>query len=205
MTSERQDDIADPGAAFAIAETAAWLDRAVIGLDLCPFAPAVRRQGRIRFVHTAATEVEALLEVFCEEVVRLLEAPPADIETTLLVHPHVLTDFGDYNDFLDLADAALEALDADGILQVASFHPHYRFADSAEGDLADATNRSPWPTLQLLRESSVAAAMAGEPDSARIYEANIARMRALGADGWAELKAACRRDAERAAAGGEPG
>jgi hypothetical protein len=201
MKADSPDERAEPGAAFALAETAAWLDRIVIGLDLCPFAPAVRRQGRVRFVHTSATEIEGLLEVFCEEIGRLLDTPADAIETTLLVHPRVLLDFDDYNDFLDLADAALEALGAVGVLQVASFHPHYRFAGSADGDLADATNRSPWPTLQLLREASIAAATAGEPDSARIYEANIARMHALGADGWAALQAACRREAKEAVAG----
>jgi hypothetical protein len=177
----------------------------VIGLDLCPYAPAVRRQGRVRIAHTDAIEVGALLEVFCDEVRRLLETPAAEIETTLLVHPRVLAEFDDYNDFLDVADAALEALGAVGVLQVASFHPQYRFADSVAGDVADATNRSPWPTLQLLREASIAAVTQGEPDSARIYEANIARMRALGATGWEALKAACRRDAEAALAGDATG
>src|SRR5437588_10795135 len=103
---------APPSAAFAIAETSAWLDRVVIGLDLCPYAPAVRRQGRVRIVHTDATEVEALLEAFCDEVRRLLETPAGEVETTLLVHPRVLLDFDDYNDFLDVADAALDALGA---------------------------------------------------------------------------------------------
>lgn len=190
-----------PTPAFAIAETAAWLDRVVLGLGLCPFAAAPRRQQRIRFVHTAAADAEALLGVFGDEVGRLLAAPASSIETTLLIHPQVLADFADYNDFLDLADAALEALGATGVLQVASFHPQYRFAGSASNDIGNATNRSPWPTLQLLREASVGAVSASSGDSERIYETNIATMRALGANGWDALRRACRRDAETTAQG----
>ena len=182
--------------AFALAETRAWVERAVIGLNLCPFAKAVHARRRIRYVCSSATDAEALLEALCAEVRVLLDAAPADIETTVLVHPFVLADFDDYNDFLDLVDAALEALGATGIVQVASFHPHYRFEGTAPDDIANATNSSPYPTLQLLREDSIEAATATFPDSAAIYEANIATLEALGPVGWHALQDACRRDAQ---------
>ncbi len=186
-----------PVAATVMAETRAWVERAVIGLNLCPFAKAAQARDRIRFVCTDASAAEALLDAFCEEVRALVAADPATLETTLLIHPHVLADFDDYNDFLDLADAALEAMGCSGVLQVASFHPHYRFEGTAADDIANATNRSPYPILQLLREESVAAAAIAFPDSATIYEANIAALRALGAQGWATLQDQCRRDAAR--------
>ncbi|MEO7009357.1 MAG: DUF1415 domain-containing protein, partial [Caldimonas sp.] len=175
-----------------------WVERAVIGLNLCPFAKAAQQRGRVRYVHSGATAAEALLGAFCDEA-RLLVATPAErIETTLLVHPRVLVDFDDYNEFLDVAEGALDSLGCTGVLQVASFHPHYRFAGTAAGDIENATNRSPWPILQLLREASVTAAALAFPDSATIYEANIATLRALGAPGWDALQADCRRDAELA-------
>ena len=186
-----------PDAATVIAETRAWVERAVIGLNLCPFAKAAQARGRTRLVCTEAGDAEALLGAFCAEVRALAAADPAAVETTLLVHPRVLQDFDDYNDFLDLADTALEALGCAGVLQVASFHPHYRFAGTTADDIANATNRSPYPTLQLLREDSVAAAAVVFPDSATIYEANIAALQTLGPVGWAKLQAECRSDAAR--------
>ena len=178
--------------ALAVSATRIWIERVVIGLNLCPFARAAQGRGRTRYVGCAATDVDALLEAFANEV-RLLQATPVQaLETTVLVHPFVLNDFADYNDFLDVADAALDALGATGTLQVASFHPHYRFAGSAADDVTNATNRSPHPLLQLLREDSVERAVAGLADSAAIYEANIATLQRLGWDGWHALQAECR-------------
>jgi uncharacterized protein len=185
-----------PHPAHVVAVTRAWVERAVIGLNLCPFARAAQQRGRVRYMHSAARDAEALLDDFCAEARRLAAAEPSGIETTLLIHPHVLGDFADYNDFLDVADAALEALGCTGVLQVASFHPDYRFEGTAADDVGNATNRSPWPILQLLREDSVAAAARAMPDSAPIYEANIATLQALGAEGWKRLRAQCVHDAE---------
>lgn len=187
--------------ALALAETQAWLDRVVIGLRLCPFAKAARGQERTRIVTSRAADPEALLADLVNEIRRLLLTPASQLETTLLVHPWTLTDFGAYNDFLDLGDAALDALGAIGTLQIASFHPDYCFAGTNADDIANATNRSPYPMLQLLREDSVGAALASMPDPAAIYEANIEALRRLGAQGWAELQAACRRDAVDIAGG----
>ncbi|MDT7835211.1 DUF1415 domain-containing protein [Aquabacterium sp. OR-4] len=189
-----------PDAARVLAETRAWIDRAVIGLNLCPFAKAVQTKGLIRYVHTGATDTDALAEVLITELQRLAETPVDTIETTVLVHPQVLQAFDDYNDFLDVADAAVSALGLDGVLQVASFHPDYRFADAPEDDISHATNRSPWPTLHLIRESSIDRAVEAFPEAETIYETNIDTLRRLGAAGWAALQQQCRDDA-RAAAG----
>lgn len=181
-----------PSAERALAETRAWIDRAVIGLNLCPFAKAPQAKGLVRYVHSAATDTDALTDQLITELQRLAETPIDVVETTVLVHPQVLQDFDDYNDYLDVADAALSALGLEGVLQVASFHPGYRFADAPADDIAHATNRSPWPTLHLIREASIDRAVAAFPEAETIYETNIATLRRLGADGWAALQQQCR-------------
>lgn len=188
-------------AAFVEAETLAWLDHAVIGLNLCPFAKAVRVRGQLRCVVSDAATPDALLAVLADELQALVAADPAAVDTTLLVHPALLADFDDYNQFLDDADALLEALELDGVLQVASFHPDYRFADAEPDDVSNATNRSPYPMLHLLREASIDRAVEAFPEPEAIYEANQRTLQALGADGWAALQARCAADARTAIAG----
>ena len=170
-----------------IAATRRWLERAVIGLNLCPFAKAVLAKGQVRFVASAARDTGALIEDLAAEMALLRDTPATDIDTTLLIHPHVLQDFHDYNEFLDVADAALEALDLDGVLQVASFHPDYQFAGTAPDDVSNATNRSPYPILHLLREDSVARAVEAFPDPDEIVERNLATMQRLGDEGYRRL------------------
>ncbi|MEL1265359.1 DUF1415 domain-containing protein [Pseudoxanthomonas putridarboris] len=175
-------DGADP-----IAATRRWLERAVIGLNLCPFAKAVYVKQQVRFVLSDATTPEALLEQLAEELVLLRDADPAEVDTTLIVHPDVLADFLDYNDFLENADAAIEALDLQGELQVASFHPDYQFAGTAPNDIGNYTNRSPYPTLHLLREASIDRAVEAYPDPYVIVERNLETMDRLGHEGWRKL------------------
>jgi hypothetical protein len=170
-----------------VAVTRRWLERAVIGLNLCPFAKAVYAKEQVRFVLSTATTPEALLEELGEELLRLRDTPAERIDTTLLIHPQVLGDFLDYNDFLDQADALVEALELDGVLQVASFHPQYQFAGSAPDDVENFTNRAPYPILHLLREDSVARAVAAFPDPDAIVERNIETLRTIGVDGWRKL------------------
>lgn len=170
-----------------IALTRRWIERAVIGLNLCPFAKAVYVREQVRFVLSDATTPEALLEQLAEELVLLRDTDPSQIDTTLIVHPDVLTDFLDYNDFLDNADAAVEALDLHGVLQVASFHPDYQFAGAAADDISHYTNRSPYPTLHLLREDSVERAVAAFPDPDVIVERNLQTLDRLGHAGWRKL------------------
>ena len=170
-----------------IADVEQWLDEVVIGLDLCPFAARPRREKRVRIAVSHATDDEALLNDLQAELERLSDTPAAELETTLLAIPNMLEDFADYNDFLDAVDLWVEQFGWEGDLQVASFHPRYQFAGSAPDDIANATNRSPWPTLHLLREDSVSRAVDAFPDPDSIIGRNIATLESLGADGWKKL------------------
>ena len=170
-----------------IADTRIWLEKAVIGLNLCPFAKAVYVKDQVRFQVSDARTEEALIEELARELETLAEASPEKIDTTLLIHPHVLQDFADYNQFLDLADALVESLQLDGILQVASFHPDYQFADTAADDITNFSNRSPYPTLHLLREESIDRAVEAFPEADAIYDTNIRTLRGLGLAGWRKL------------------
>ena len=181
-----------PSPSQVLAETIAWVDQAVIGLNLCPFAKAVQVKNQVRYVVSETTDEEALLEQLREEMDRLVATDPSEVDTTLLIHPWVLTDFTDFNDFLGLADEVLEDLGYEGVLQVASFHPQYQFEGTDPDDVSNATNRSPYPTLHLLREESVDKAVAAFPNAETIFEKNIRTMEELGADGWAELQQKCR-------------
>ena len=182
-----------------VACTRAWLEQAVIGLNLCPFARGVHARGRIRWVVSEACDTDALLGVLSDELDHLAAADPEQTETTLLIHPGVLQDFADYNDFVALAEMAVEQLGHGGVLQVAGFHPDYRFGDAEPDDPAHATNRSPWPLLHLLREESIDRAVAAFPEAELIFEANIATLRRLGHEGWAALQAHWRGDGDPAA------
>jgi hypothetical protein len=170
-----------------IETTRGWMEKVVIGLNLCPFARTPWREGRIRFDVSEAEREQALIEDLAQALLSLHAADPCEHETTLLIHPHVLGDFLDYNDFLDVAEALLEELELDGTIQIASFHPDYRFADVEPGDPANCTNRSPYPMLHLLREASVEAATARMTEPESIFERNIETMRQLGVDGWRAL------------------
>lgn len=172
-----------------LAATRRWLERAVIGLNLCPFAKAVYVKRQVRFALSDAELEDDLLEELAEELLRLRDTPAEEIDTTLLVHPRVLTDFLVYNDFLDRVDALVEALDLDGVLQVASFHPDYRFADTEADDPGNCTNRAPYPTLHLIREASLDRAVEAYPDPDAIVQRNLATMAELGADGFRDLLA----------------
>jgi hypothetical protein len=178
-----------------IAETSAWVTHAVVGLSLCPFAKAVHAKERVRYVCSDAGTEEALLTRLCEELLLLRDADPDRVETTLLIHPQVLTDFAEFNQFLALVDAAVEDLGLQGELQVASFHPDYQFAGTRADELSNATNRSPYPCLHLLREESIERAVAAFARAESIYETNLRTLQALGPQGWAQLQARCRLEA----------
>jgi hypothetical protein len=136
-----------------------------------------------------------LLADLITELERLAETKPEQLETTLLIHPRVLGDFADYNDFLEVAEDTVAELDLEGVLQVASFHPDYQFEGTTPDDVTNATNRSPYPTLHLIREDSIDKAVAAFPEAEAIYEVNMATMEQLGAEGWAALQQQCKKDA----------
>lgn len=170
-----------------IADTRDWVVKAVIGLNLCPFAKAVHVNDRIRYVVSEATEPEALLKDLARELLALNRTDPEEVDTTLVIHPNVLTDFLDFNDFLDAADALVEDLKLDGVLQIADFHPAYQFEGSEPDDIANYSNRSPYPTLHILREESITRAVESMPDTASIYENNLETLDRLGVEGWRAL------------------
>jgi uncharacterized protein len=170
-----------------IAATRRWVDRAVIGLNLCPFAKAVQVKDQVRYVVSDARAPETLLETLMDELQNLSDADPEQVDTTLLIAPFVLNDFLDFNEFLDVADAAVEDMSLDGELQVASFHPDYQFADTDPNDISNYTNRAPYPILQLLREDSIDRAVEAIPDAADIFEKNIETLERLGHEGWDKL------------------
>lgn len=165
-----------------IQHTIVWLEKIVIGLNLCPFAKAIHVKRQIRYVVSHATKSDALLCDLKREMQLLIDADPSEIESTLLIHPDVLQDFGDYNSFLNLCDLALDELELDGVLQIASFHPDYQFVDTDYADVSNYSNRSPYPTLHLLREESIERVVDSSEDAAEIYERNIATLEKLGLD-----------------------
>ncbi len=174
--------------AVVMADTRRWLEQAVIGLNLCPFAKAVHSKGQIHYAVSPATAPGELLLDLKRELESLVALEPQVRDTTLLMAPCCLQEFLDYNDFLDEADQLLLDLALDGVVQIAPFHPQFEFADAPAGDITHCTNRSPYPMLHLLREDSVARAVAAFPQAELIYGKNIATLQALGQAGWAQLK-----------------
>ena len=170
-----------------IAATKAWLEGAVIGLHLCPFAAAAHLNDRLRYCVSEQRSSAGLLEELSHELRALLGADPLTCETTLLIHPQVLTDFRQYNEFLSECDAVLAQLGFEGEVQIASFHPSYQFAGTGAQDIENYTNRSPYPMLHLLREASVARAVASFPGVDEIGRKNIQTLRRLGHEGWRRL------------------
>jgi len=177
-------DSADATDAQIVEAVRHWLSRAVIGLNLCPFAKSVYVKEQVRYVVSPAMGAEDLLEELEGELRGLADADPAQTDTTLLIVPHALADFLTYNDFLYFAERLLRSLRLAGTLQIASFHPDYQFEGTEPDDIENYTNRAPYPILHLLREDSIARAAEAFPDAADIYERNQATMRRLGVDGY---------------------
>jgi hypothetical protein len=170
-----------------IAAMREWVEKAVIGLNLCPFAKAVYVKNQVRFVVSHAPHLDGLLEDLDRELDFLAAAAPEEIDTTLLVHPTLLADFLDFNDFLQLAEAAVAEHGLEGVIQVASFHPQFQFEGTAPDDIGNYTNRAPFPTLHLLREASIDRAVSAFPEAETIYQRNIEALQSLGSEGWASL------------------
>jgi hypothetical protein len=170
-----------------IAATREWVDKAVIGLNLCPFAKSVQVKGQVRYVLSQATTLQALHDELDSELQHLATVDPAITDTTLLIHPQLLTDFLDFNDFLEVADALLARRGLEGTLQIANFHPQFQFAGTAPDDISNYTNRSPYPTLHLIREASIDRAVEAFPEAEAIFERNIETLERLGHAGWAAL------------------
>jgi hypothetical protein len=172
--------------ATVIDETQHWLTRAVIGLNLCPFAKSVHVKNQIRYAVTDARSLDTVLADLEDELRALAETDAAKVDTTMLIAPHAFADFTDFNDAILFADRLLAQLKLTGELQIASFHPAYRFDGTDADDIENFTNRAPYPIFHLLREASIERAADAFPDAADIYERNMATLRQLGHAGWIE-------------------
>ena len=173
-------------------DTRHWLERAVIGLNLCPFAKGVHTKQQVRYAVCTSDDPAVLLEDLRRELLHLAEADPEQLDTTLLIAPHCLPDFLDFNDFLEVADAMIEELDLGGILQVASFHPQFQFEGTDVDDVTNCTNRAPYPILHLLREDSIDKAVEVFPEAETIYERNMETLEKIGIEGWLDLDVGAR-------------
>lgn len=170
-----------------IAATRQWLEKAVVGLNLCPFAKSVYLKDQVRFVVSDAPHLDGLLEDLDRELDFLAAASPDEVETTLLIHPSLLSDFNEFNDFMQIAEAAVDEHDLAGVIQIASFHPQFQFADTEPDDISNYTNRAPYPILHLLREASISKAVETFGETEIIYQRNIVTLQSLGIKGWNAL------------------
>jgi uncharacterized protein len=177
----------NPPVAAVVQDTQRWLERAVIGLNLCPFAKAVHVKRQIHYAVSAATSPQQVLDDLAGELDALLAADPAARETTLLIVPSCLADFLEFNDLLVRGNRLLRKRGLEGVIQLASFHPDYQFEGAEPGDITNFTNRSPYPMVHLLREESIARAVEAFPEAEAIYEANMDTLRRLGPEGWKTL------------------
>ncbi len=178
---------ARPTDAQVLAGTRAWLEKAVIGLNLCPFAKAVYVRDRVRLVVSQARHMDDLLDELDRELDLLVATPAEQIDTTLIIHPTLFPDFLDFNDFLEIAEGVVGEHELEGVVQLASFHPQFQFEGTEPEDMGNYTNRAPYATLHLLREDSVEKAIEGLPDPDAIYRDNIQTLERLGLEGWKKL------------------
>ena len=170
-----------------LAQTRHWLEKAVIGLNLCPFAKAVYVKNQVRLVVSHARHADDLLEELDRELDILVATPATEIDTTLLIHPTLFEDFLDFNDFLEIAEGVVDEHELDGVVQLASFHPKFQFDGTGPDDIGNYTNRAPFAMLHLLREDSVEKAVEAFPEAESIFEQNIATLEKIGPEGWKAL------------------
>jgi hypothetical protein len=170
-----------------LASTRLWLEKAVIGLNLCPFAKAVYVKNQVRLVVSHARHADDLLEELDKELDLLVATPAEEIDTTLLIHPTLFDDFLDFNDFLEIAEGVVDEHGLEGVIQLASFHPKFQFDGTEPDDISNYTNRAPFAMLHLLREESVERAVEAFPEAEAIFEQNIATLEKLGHTGWKAL------------------
>ena len=174
-------------AELAVTDTVRWLERAVIGLNLCPFAKAPHVKGRIHYSVSLATDEATLTQDLQQALQELQDLSATQRETTLLIIPSLLNDFWDFHAYLSQAQRVLKRMGLQGSLQIAPFHPQFQFAGTEARDITNCTNRSPYPTLHLLREDSITQAVQAFPEAHTIYEANMRTLQTLGLQGWEQL------------------
>ena len=170
-----------------LAKTRHWLEAAVIGLNLCPFAKAVYVKNQVRLVVSKARHADDLLEELDRELDLLVATPASEIDTTLLIHPTLFEDFLDFNDFLEVAEGVVDEHELEGVIQLASFHPQFQFDGTEPDAISNYTNRAPFAIVHLLREDSVERAVEAFPQADAIFETNMATLEKLGLPGWKAL------------------
>ena len=170
-----------------LAKTKHWLEAAVIGLNLCPFAKAVCVKNQVRLVVSKARHADDLLEELDRELDLLVATPASKIDTTLLIHPTLFLDFLDFNDFLEIAEGVVDEHGLEGVIQLAGFHPQFQFDGTEPEDIGNYTNRAPFAIVHLLREESVERAVEAFPQADAIFDTNIATLQKLGLPGWKAL------------------
>lgn len=164
--------------------TQQWVERVVVGLNLCPFARPVVQEQSIRYAVCDASDWNTMRQFVLEEMLLIWEAEPSDITTSLLMFSQGLQDFLEYLEFLELADSLIEDAGLSGIFQVASFHPEYQFDGTSSEDRSNYTNRAPFPTLHLLREDDISRAVESSVDTTAIPERNIQRLLSMSEEEW---------------------
>jgi uncharacterized protein len=172
---------------LVLEQTRRWLEKAVIGLNLCPFVKAIYAKKQIRMVVSDARHTDNLLEELDRELDMLIATPVTEVSTTLLIAPKLFEDFLDFNDFLEIAENVVLEHSLEGIVQLASFHPKFQFDGTQPDDISNYTNRAPYAILHLLREDSVERAVNAFPEANAIFDTNVATLEKLGLDGWKNL------------------
>ena len=158
--------------------TRRWINSFIVDLNLCPFARREVMRNSMRFTVFEDSDPENILHALSEEITLLHNSP--EIETSFLILPAGMPDFRDFNDFINAAESLTEALGWEGRYQLVGFHPQYQFANTEPDDAENYTNRSPFPMLHILRESSVSDAVATTHDTALIPQRNIATLGDMG-------------------------
>lgn len=176
----------DPREVF-VRDTQRWLERAVIGLNLCPFAKAPHVKGLVHYAVSDAQDSREALDDVAKELDAIAAVDASVRETTLLVVPHCLSDFLEFNEWMAKAERLVRKRRLEGVIQLASFHPQFQFEGTEPDDITNYTNRSPWPIVHLLREESIDRAVESFPEAEAIYEANMATLERIGLEGWQHL------------------
>jgi uncharacterized protein len=175
----------------AISQTREWVSNVIVKYNFCPFARKEVETNSIHYIVSPASRVDDAVMDMLEQCVQLEQTP--ERETTLIMFDHGFSDFADFLDLVDLANALLVAQGFEGKYQIANFHPDYVFADSDEQDAANYTNRSPFPTLHLIREASMSDALQSYNEPESIPEHNIKLARRKGIDFWQQLLENCKK------------
>ncbi|MEO6730097.1 MAG: DUF1415 domain-containing protein [Ferruginibacter sp.] len=172
-----------------IDQTKKWINDVVIQCNFCPFAATVMKQQQVHYAVETSSAINTCMEAFLQEITRLDNE--INIETIFLIFPNTFEALDDYLDMVSLAEKLLKRQGYEGIYQLASFHPFYKFADSTESDAANYTNRSIYPMLHLLRESSIDKALEHYKDPENIPDRNIDFARKKGLEYMKMLRDTC--------------